>query len=148
MTSRALDLNFIRLIEAMDAVAWAYMVSASRMPYEPIDPTRKLALLPLVPFLVALFLLRREPNPSQWASIRVIHQALATVAFVVAAILLVGLPDTAIAFVFFTALALVQLAVLRLVRRFLPATYVYGRRHRVLRVGMVFLFAFGFLLLK
>ena len=77
------------------------------------------------------------------------HQALAIVTIAIAAISLVGLPDTAPATIYVTVFALLQVAALKITRRFVStASHVRQWPISVLRVAMVLLFAFLFLLVK
>jgi len=107
-------------------------------------------LLAVVPFVVAFIMsFRKELTESQWLLIRAIHQALAIVTTAIAAISLVGLPDTAPATVCSTVFALLQVAALKASRQFvLGASQIKRWPIRVLRVAMVLLFAFLFLLMK
>ncbi|MGB6632202.1 MAG: hypothetical protein WBE52_13265, partial [Terriglobales bacterium] len=77
------------------------------------------------------------------------HQALAIITVAIAAISLVGLPDTAPATISITVFALLQVAALKASRQFVFGASPANRwRIRLLRVAMVFLFAFLFLLMK
>jgi hypothetical protein len=117
-------------------------------PQEQSDVITAIQLLSVVPFVFALVWLTREPSASQWLAIRAIHQALAVVVVAVTSISLVGIPDTALAVMWLAiagALQFVALAVIRRMPAELPAVL---RWHRILRISMVFLFAFVFLSLK
>ena len=149
MKSERLVLNFTRLVEILNALAWSY-VAYFEEPQPPSTPADQiLKLLPLTPFLVALFLLRREPSTYHWLLIGAVHQALAVVVFACAALFLfVEFPDTALVSFWLIVAGVTQVMVWRSTRRFVPDIRTRSGPHVAIRVGLVFLFAFGFLLLK
>jgi hypothetical protein len=108
------------------------------------------SLLAVVPFSVAFIIsFRKELTESNWLLIRATHQALAIVTITIAAISLVGLPDTAPATICVGIFALLQVAALKASRQFvLGRSRVQPWAITVFRVAMVFLFAFLFLLMK
>jgi hypothetical protein len=152
-----MDLNLLRLVEIANICMFLYlawMIDFSyfvgpRSRFE-IDLTNFMFLLAIVPFLAAFITsFQKELTGSKWLLIRAIHQALMIVTLVIAAISLVGLPDTAPATICVTVFTLLQLVALRTTRLFVPtASTVRQWPIKVFRVAMVFLFAFLFLLVK
>ncbi|MGC2245965.1 MAG: hypothetical protein WA609_05125 [Terriglobales bacterium] len=102
------------------------------------------------PFFVAFVMsFRKELTDSQWLLMRAPHQALAIVAVTIAVVSLVGLPDTVRVTICIVIMASLQLAVLKVTGKSLLRAP--GGAHwpiTALRLAMVFLFAFVFLLLK
>ena len=148
MKFRQLDLNAIRVVEVLTALAFCYLAYlASKEPFS-TDAGTVLRLSPVIPFAVAFVWLVRGPNNSQWLTIRAIHQAMSLVSLGCAGILLVGLPDTAIACAYLALVGAIQLAALLAIRRVaadLPATSGW---HRSLRIGMVFFLSVVYLSFK
>jgi hypothetical protein len=149
--------TFVRFVELANACVFLYlawMIDANdfvgpRSRTE-IGLINSVLLLAIVPFFVAFISsFRKEPPPPQWLLIRAMHQALAIVTIAIAAISLVGLPDTAPATIYVTVFALLQVAALKITRQFVStASHVRQWPISVLRVAMVLLFAFLFLLMK
>lgn len=153
MRFRQLDLNALRAIEILTISGFCWLVYAVRhdpfsAPGEPTDIVSVVQLLPAVPFLLAFAWLTREPSVSQWLAIRAIHQALAVVVLATTAILLVGIPDTVLAVMWLAIAGTLHVLALVAIRRIAPELPQMLRWHRVLRVSMVFLFAFVFISLK
>lgn len=157
MSSRRVDIYFLRFVELANTCVFLYLawvidgndfVGPRSRPE--IGLINSVLLLAIVPFFVAFITsFRKKFAPSQWLLIRATHQALAIVTTAIAAISLVGLPDTAPASIFVTIFALLQVAALKASRQFVfGASNVQQWPIRVLRVAMVFLFAFLFLLMK
>jgi hypothetical protein len=154
-----MDVYFLRFVELANTCTFLYVawkLGAHDMVGLRLQRSRLenglddfVPLLAAVPFLLGFVLLfRQELAPSQWLLIRAMHQALAIVTIAIAAISLVGLPDTARATICVTVLALLQVAALKASRQFVfGASHVQQWPIRVLRVAMVFLFAFLFLLM-
>ena len=157
MSSRRVDVYFVRFVEFANACVFLYLawvIDASDFAGPRSRPeiglTNFVLLLAVVPFFVAFITsFQKELTESQWLLIRAVHQALAIVTLAIAAILLLGLPDTAPAVIFATVLGLLQVATLKVVRKFVSmSSPVRQWPISVLRVAMVFLFAFVFLLMK
>ena len=152
-----MDVYFLRFVELANTCVFLYLawvIDANhfvgpRSRFE-IGLTNSVILLAIVPFVVAFITsFRKESVPSQWLLIRATHQALAIVTTAIAAISLVGLPDTAPATIYVTVFALLQVAALKITRQFVStASHVRQWPISVLRVAMVLLFAFLFLLVK
>ena len=143
-----IELNAVRGIEILTVVGFCQLAYLARKDPFATDIGTAVQLLPVVPFVLAFVWLTREPSASQWLAIRVIHQALTLVILALAAILLVGLPDTALACVYLATAGGLQLLALVALRRLVPGLPQMLRWHRVLRVSMVFLFTCVFLSLK
>ena len=148
MKFRRLDLNAIRAVQVFTALGFCYLAYRAREDFLSSDVVTAVRILPAFPFVLAFIWLTREPSASQWLTIRVVNQALATVAFAVAAVLLIGLPDTARACVYLATAGLMQWVALLAMRRTAPELPKISRGHRILRVSMVLLFAFAFLSFK
>lgn len=114
MSSRRLDVYLLRFVEFANTSAFLYVawvLGAHDMVGLRLQRSRLenglndfVPLLAAAPFLLAFVLLfRKELTLSQWLLIRAIHQALLIVTLTVAAISLVGLPDTAPATICVTA---------------------------------------------
>jgi hypothetical protein len=158
--SRRVDVYFLRFVEIANTCVFLYVswaLGAHDMVGLRLQRSRLenglndfVPLLAAAPFLLAFVLLfRKELTPPQWLLIRAMHQALAIVTIAIAAISLVGLPDTVLATICVTVFALLQVGALKASRQFVPgASHVQRWPIRVLRVAMVFLFAFLFLLMK
>jgi len=157
MTSRRIDVYFVRFVEFANVSVFLYLawvinatdLAGPRSGSE-IGLTDFVLLLAVVPFSLAFTTsFRKQFTDSQWLLIRATHQALAIVTIAVGAISLVGLPDTAPLTICVTVIALLQLAALKASRQFVPgASQVNRRPIMLLRVALVFLFAFLFLLMK
>ena len=156
MSSRRIDVYFVRFVEFANVSVFLYLLGDQcHRPCGPrsgseIGLTDFVLLLAVVPFSLAFITsFRKQFTDSQWLLIRATHQALAIVTIAVGAISLVGLPDTAPLTICVTVIALLQLAALKASRQFVPgASQVNRRPIMLLRVAMVFLFAFLFLLMK
>ena len=160
MSSRRVDVYFLRLVEIANTCVFSYVswvLGAHDMVGLRLQRSRLenglndfVPLLAAVPFLLAFVQsFRKELTLSQWLLIRAMHQALAIVTIAIAAISLVGLPDTAPLTICVTVLALLQVAALRATCQFVTSvSHLRQWPIRVLRVAMVFLFAFVFLLMK
>jgi hypothetical protein len=157
MSSRRVDVYFIRFVELANVCGFIYLAwlidatdlagPRSRSDIGLIDFVLFLAVVPFSVAFITSF--RKEPTESKWPLIRATHQALAIVTIAIAAISLVGLPDTAPATICVTIFALLQVAALKASRPFvLGASRVQPWPITALRVAMVFLFAFLFLLMK
>jgi hypothetical protein len=157
MSSRRADVYLIRFVEFANAcvflyLAWVINTSDFAGPRSRSENrlTIFVLLLAVVPFVVAFITsFRKELTGSQWLLIRAMHQALAIVTIAIAAISLVGLPDTAPVTICGTVFALLQVAALKASRQFVLGTSQVKRwPTTALRVAMVLFFAFLFLLLK
>ena len=157
MSSRRLDVYFFRFAELANVCLFVYLAwvinatdLAGLRSRSEIGLTDVVLLLAVVPFFLAFITsFRKVFTDSQWLLIRATHQALAIVTIAIAAISLVGLPDTAPVTIFVTVIALLQMAALKVSRQsFLNASPVKQWPIRLLRAAMVFLFAFLFLLMK
>jgi hypothetical protein len=154
------DLYFVRFVEITNAIALfsvarvfdVYDMLGHRLQSPRLETglNNAVPFLPAVPFLVAfLIVLRKEPTASQWLAIRAIHQALAIVTLAISALSIVGLPDTAPALIYVGVLAVLQLAALKATRQFVSnPSHVRQWPIPVLRVAMVLLFTFAFLMRK
>ena len=153
-----MDVYFIRFGELANAcgflyLAWAINATDLAGPRSrtQVGLTDCVLLLAIAPFFVALIAtFRKELTQSQWLLIRATHQALAIVTVAITGtIFLVGLPDTTPATICVGIFALLQVAALKASRQFIvDASHVRPWQVRTLRVAMVFLFAFLFLLMK
>ena len=156
MSSRRVDVYFVRFVEFANACVFAFLavINASDLAgprsRSEIALTNFVLLLAVVPFFVAFITsFQNELPESRWLFIRATHQSLAIVTIAIAAISMVGLPDTAPATIFVTVIAVLQLAALKASGQLVSASSRVQRGPiRVLRVAMVFLFAFAFLLMK
>ncbi len=157
MSSRRVNIYFIRFVEFANAcvflyLAWAISASdfadpRSRSEVGLIDSVLFLAVIIFLVAFVTSF--RKEISGPQWLLIRAPHQALAIITVAIAAISLVGLPDTVFATISVTVLALLQVAALKASRQFVVgASQVNRWPINLLRGVMVLLFAFLFLLMK
>jgi len=157
MTSRRIDVYFVRFVEFANVSVFLYLawvinatdLAGPRSGSE-IGLTDFVLLLAVVPFSLAFTTsFRKQFTDSQWLLIRATHQALAIVTIAVGAISVVGLPDTAPLTICVTVVALLQLAALKASRQFVPgASQVNRRPIMLLRVAVDLLFAFRFLLRK
>ena len=153
MRLRQFELNTLRAAEVLPILGFCWLAYEVRndplsWPQEQSDVITAIQLLSVVPFVFALVWLTREPSASQWLAIRAIHQALAVVVVAVTAISLVGIPDTALAVMWLAIAGALQFVALAVIRRMAPELPAVLRWHRILRISMVFLFAFVFLSLK
>ena len=157
MSSRHLDIQFVRFVEFSTTCVFLYLAwvvdfsdFAGARDRSEISLINFVLLLAVVPFFIAFIMsFRNGLTESRWLLIRTTHQALAIVTIAIAAILLVGLPDTASATICVTVLAVLQLAALKASRKFAFGPLQAQRWPiRALRVAMVFWFAFVFLLMK
>jgi hypothetical protein len=113
MSSRRVDVHFLRFVELANTCAFLYLawvIDANDLVGPRSRPEigliNSVLLLAIVPFFVAFITsFRNELAPSQWLLIRAMHQALAIVTIAIAAISLVGLPDTAPATICVTVFA-------------------------------------------
>jgi hypothetical protein len=152
MSSRRGDLYLIRFVEFANVSGLLYLtwvINATDLA-GPRALTNCVLVLAAAPFFIAFVAtFRKELTRSQWPLIRATHQALAIVTVAIAAISLVGLPDTAPATISVTLVALLQMVALQGSRQFvLDPSQVKEWPITLLRVAMVFLFAFLFLLMK
>jgi hypothetical protein len=157
MSFRRVEVYFVRFVELANAFVFIYLawvIDATKFAgprsQSEIGLTNLVLLLAVVPFFVAFITsFQQELSEPRWLFIRATHQALAIVTIAIAVISLVGLPDTAPATIFVTVLALLQLVALKASRQLIcDSPHVQRGPIRVLRVAMVFLFAFAFLLMK
>jgi hypothetical protein len=92
---------------------------------------------------------REDLTGSHRPLIRATHQAFAIVTIAIATISLVGLPDTAPVTISMTVFGLLQVAALKASKQFVrDASKVNQWPIKIVRVALVFVFAFLFLLMK
>jgi hypothetical protein len=127
-----IGLNAVRAIDILTALGFCYLAHLARRDPFATDIRTAIQLLPVVPFVLAFIWLTREPTASQWLAILAIHQALALVILALAAILLVGLPDTKFACAYLAIAGALQLLALAALRRVAPALPKMSRGHTVL----------------
>jgi len=142
-----LDLNTIRAMQVLTILSFAYLAYWGHQ--NPFSSGLLVAfqVLPTLPFVLAFVWLIGQPSALQWTAIRTTHQALAIVVFAVCAILLVGLPDTAIASQFLAVLGVMQLVALVAIRRAAGQTPRW-RWQSTLRLGLIVLFGVVLVSLK
>jgi hypothetical protein len=149
MRFRHSDFLMICAAEVITVGGFCYLTYLAQEEYCPTDPTLDIfRSVSAVPFVVALAWLIRRPSNSQWIAIRGIHQAFAVVTLAIAAIVMVGLPETLLPFLCLAVAGAIHLVALKAMRHIAPELPPMGKWHRVLRVSMVFLFAIGFLSFK
>jgi hypothetical protein len=116
-----IGLNAVRAIDILTALGFCYLAHLARRDPFATDIRTAIQLLPVVPFVLAFIWLTREPTASQWLVI-----------LALAAILLVGLPDTKFACAYLAIAGALQLLALAALRRVAPALPKMSRGHTVL----------------